>query len=521
MIVNQVLPQSIGGILLWILAFIVIKASINKFGGGLNAIPGPRFAGFSDLWRLLVVWGRRPELAHIKLHEKYGNIVRLGPRTVSVGDPEAIKIIYGLNSGFVKSDFYPVQQTTANGTPLQSMFNTTDNKFHAKLRRAVSNAYAMSTLVNFEPLVDSTSVEFLKQLKERYANRAGDSGICDLGQWLQFYAFDVIGELTYSKRLGFVDRGIDVDNIIGNLEWLLNYVAVVGQLPFLDRLLIKNPLKLWLKLGNTTSPVVTFARKQMATRDFAKEKNTDESSNKGPVRKDFLSRFHEAHIKDPAFISEDRVLALTVANMFAGSDTTAITLRAIFYYLLKDPPKMEKLTAELVEQNNAGRFTRDDALVRWDEVRDLPYLGAVINEALRCHPAAGLTLERVVPPQGITVAGHHLPGGTIAGCSAWVIHRDESIFGSDASEFRPERWIDATAEQQARMKNALFSFGAGSRTCIGKNISLLEMYKLVPAIIRTFEIKLINPKLSWNLHNAWFVKQSGFMVRLKERETIL
>lgn len=226
----------------------------------------------------------------------------------------------------------------------------------------------------------------------------------------------------------------------------------------------------------------------MSTRDFAKEKTADDSSTKGPVRKDFLSRFHEAHIKDPAFISEDRVLALTVANMFAGSDTTAITLRAIFYYLLKDPPKMEKLTAELVEQNNAGRFTRDDALVRWDEVRDLPYLGAVINEALRCHPAAGLTLERVVPPQGITVAGHHLPGGTIAGCSAWVIHRDESIFGSDASEFRPERWIDATAEQQARMKNALFSFGAGSRTCIGKNISLLEMYKLVPAIIRTFEV---------------------------------
>lgn len=102
MIVNQVLPQSIGGILLWIFAFVVIKASINRFGGGLNAIPGPRLAGFTDLWRLLVVWGRRPELAHIKLHKKYGNIVRLGPRTVSVGDPEAIKIIYGLNSGFVK-----------------------------------------------------------------------------------------------------------------------------------------------------------------------------------------------------------------------------------------------------------------------------------------------------------------------------------------------------------------------------------------------------------------------------------
>src|ERR1041384_929182 len=104
------------------------------------------------------------------------------------------------------------------------MFNTTDERFHAKLRRAVSNAYAMSTLVNFEPLVDSTSTEFLKQLKQRYADRADASGVCDFGLWLQYYAFDVIGELTYSKRLGFVDGGVDVDHIIGNLEWLLNYV---------------------------------------------------------------------------------------------------------------------------------------------------------------------------------------------------------------------------------------------------------------------------------------------------------
>ncbi|KAH7133758.1 pisatin demethylase [Dactylonectria macrodidyma] len=521
MIVNQILPQSASGILLCIVTCIILKAAINKFGGGLNAIPGPQLAGFSDLWRLFIVWGRRPELTHIKLHEKYGKIVRLGPRTVSVSDPQAIKVIYGLNSGFVKSDFYPVQQTTTKGTPLQSMFNTTDNKFHAKLRRAVSNAYAMSTLVNFEPLVDSTSAEFLKQLKERYANRSGDAGECDLGKWLQFYAFDVIGELTYSKRLGFVDNGIDVDHIIGNLERLLSYVSVVGQMPFLDKLLLKNPLRFWFKIGNSTSPVVTFAKKQMANRVSVDEKSVESTSNQGPARKDFLSRFNEAHIKDPIFISQDRVLALTVANMFAGSDTTAITLRAIFYYLLKDPPKMEKLIAELVTQNQAGGFTRDDALVRWDEVRDLPYLGAVINEALRCHPAAGLTLERVVPPQGIEVAGHHLPGGTIVGCSAWVIHRDEGIFGPDATEFRPERWIDATAEQQAKMKNALFSFGAGSRTCIGKNISLLEMYKLVPAMIRTFKIELVNPDSSWTLHNAWFVKQSGFVVRLTERNTIL
>lgn len=106
------------------------------------------------------------------------------------------------------------------------MFSTNDEKYHAKLRRAVSNAFAMSTLVQFEPFVDSTTTEFLKQLSHRYADKPGV--ICDLGKWLQFYAFDVIGELTFSKRLGFVDRGLDVDNIISDNEWLLGYFSVVG-----------------------------------------------------------------------------------------------------------------------------------------------------------------------------------------------------------------------------------------------------------------------------------------------------
>lgn len=91
----------------------------------------------------------------------------------------------------------------------------------------------MSSLVQFEPLVDSTTAEFLAQLKTRYANRKDDTGIVDFGKWLQFYAFDVICELTYSKRLGFVDRGEDIENIISNLEWMLNYAAVVSNVPCL------------------------------------------------------------------------------------------------------------------------------------------------------------------------------------------------------------------------------------------------------------------------------------------------
>jgi hypothetical protein len=127
-----------------------------------------------------------------------------------------------------QSGFYPVQQNIAKGKPLHSLFNTQDEKFHAKLRRSVAHAYSMSNLVQFEPLVDSTIEAFVKQLESRVVDQPGDSGVLDFGTWLQFYAFDVIGELTFSKRLGFVDQGKDIDGVIGTLERMLNYFSVVS-----------------------------------------------------------------------------------------------------------------------------------------------------------------------------------------------------------------------------------------------------------------------------------------------------
>ncbi|KAJ0142276.1 Uncharacterized protein HZ326_14890 [Fusarium oxysporum f. sp. albedinis] len=473
-----------------VVGLLVTKLLVNKYGNGLNGIPGPALASFTDLWRFLDVYRRRPEVTQIALHEKYGTVVRLGPNTVSIADPAAIQTIYAHNSGYTKSDFYgsPVQQTiNKSGKRLITLFTSQDEKFHSQLRRSVSNAYAMSTLVQFEPFVDSTTTEFFKQLDQRYANQ---NDILDFGTWLQYYAFDVIGELTYSKRLGFVDHGKDVDNIIGNLEWLLNYAAPVGQLPILDSLLLKNPLRLQLtKWGftNSSSPVAIFARNRMLAR-VDPEKLGDMKFDQDNGRRDFLSRFLEANQKDPEFMNNDRVLALTVANMFAGSDTTAITFRAIFYYLMKNPADMKTLMAELAEEEKAGRFAREDGLVSWNEVRDLPFLNAVVKEALRCHPAAGLMLERIVPARGLEVNGHHISGGTIVGVNAWVLHRNKDIFGHDADRWRPSRWIEASTEQKRRMENYMFAFGAGSRTCIGKNISLLEMYKMVPALLRRYEV---------------------------------
>jgi hypothetical protein len=74
----------------------------NKLCTGLNHVPGPFWASFTNFYRLLVVWERQPEQWHIQLHEQYGSLVRIGPRTVICSDNKAAKKIYALNSGFVK-----------------------------------------------------------------------------------------------------------------------------------------------------------------------------------------------------------------------------------------------------------------------------------------------------------------------------------------------------------------------------------------------------------------------------------
>ncbi|RSM00045.1 hypothetical protein CEP52_009373 [Fusarium oligoseptatum] len=215
--------------------------------------------------------------------------------------------------------------------------------------------------------------------------------------------------------------------IISSIEWMLDYASVVGQMPIIDSFLLKNPIRLFLsQLGliGSTTPMVAFVRQRFTERvDLATGQEKPSSRmNSLSTRRDFVSRFLEAHKKDPDFVTSERALALTVADISAGSDTTAISLQSVFYFLLENPEELERLRQ-----------------IDWEEVQDLPVLSAVIKEALRIHPAAGLTIERITPPQGVKIVGKFIPGGTIIGCNAWTIHRDASIFGSDPDSFRPPR----------------------------------------------------------------------------------
>ena len=70
-----------------------------------------------------------------------------------------------------------------------------------------------------------------------------------------------------------------------------------------------------------------------------------------------------------------------------------------------------------------------------------------MKEAMRCHPGVSYPLERVVPAGGAEFCGVHIKEGTVVGINPAVIHRDRTIFGDDADEFRPERWLGPDEER--------------------------------------------------------------------------
>ncbi|KAF5026994.1 hypothetical protein F66182_868 [Fusarium sp. NRRL 66182] len=184
------------------------------------------------------------------------------------------------------------------------------------------------------------------------------------------------------------------------------------------------------------------------------------------------------------------------------------------HYLLKNPSSMARLRQEVDELTSQGNRPQ------YTESQKMPYLQAVMKEALRLHPATGLPLERVAPKGGAAVCGKFFPEGTIVGINTWVARRDMHVFGHDSHEFLPERWLQQDSQKVALMNRFWMPFGPGSRTCIGRHISMLEICKLVPMLVRDFDFTLHDDLggKDWSTQNYWFVKPVDFKVWLQPRK---
>ena len=343
---------------------------------------------------------------------------------------------------------------------MPGLISAKDSNLHRSLKRPISNIYSMSNLVSFEKFVDSSIERLCHQLDTSYAENT-HSKQCDLSFWLQAFVFDTLGDLTFSQPYGFVEQGTDIESIMGDIWSHFKRVSLVGQMPWIDTFLRINPLLSKLR-PQPISPIAKFSMARIQERKSRGEQSVGEVNDR-----DLLSRFLIAQAQDPK-TPPFALFSWIAGNITAGSDTTATVLRSLFYYLLKNPATLRTLMSEITAARRAGLLSNPPT---WKETQDLRYLNACVMEAQRIHAPVGLHLERVVPKEGATLCGKYVQAGTVVGINAWVVHRDTRTFGDDVDIWRPERWIDCTETQRARMDRAIFTVSTTS-TRKDKNLYL-------------------------------------------------
>ncbi|KAJ6570988.1 cytochrome P450 monooxygenase [Mycena vulgaris] len=500
---------------------------------GIRKYPGPFLAKFSDAW---LGWisqqGHRSEVIH-EMHLKYGPFVRISPSEVSVADPDALGIVYAHGNGALKSTFYDAFVSIERG-----LFNTRDRKQHARKRKIVSHIFSQKSVVEFEPHISLYVGMLLAQWDRLYdgavkglSGDEGDGGWVGHGgrlwldclPWVNYLAFDIIGDLAFGAPFGMIEAARDVAPVpagdpssaaaygkaedevvhipaVAVLNGRGEYSMSMGVLPAWVRPLVRRLPWYSRGLQNVKQlagiAIVAVAKRLGAPTD----------------RVDLLSKLQAGTDDngDPMGRAELTAEALTL--LIAGSDTTSNSTCAIIYHLAANPEKQTKLQAELDEQLG----TEDETVATGDQVKRLPYLDACINEALRIHSTSALGLPRIVPDGGLVIGGRAFPAGTVLSVPSYTIHRDPDVWGADVEAFRPERWFEE--DRKDAIQRAFNPFSVGPRACVGRNLASLELQIIVASILRRFHFVLEKPGQALETREGFLRKPLRCDVGIKRRD---
>ena len=360
-----------------------------------------------------------------------------------INDPAVLDAIYSVKNDFPKSENQKTWLGYKNGEKIPGLASTQDKQEHGRLRKPVAAAYSMTNLAGLEPYVNQTIRYFVKRLNEEFIS---NNKACDIDNWLQYCksyspysttsaarndaftdtstdAYDVIGELTFGRRLGFLEAGGDTDGSLADLNDEFSYRATVSNMPWIDYLVRRNAVM--LRLRNYTSRFTQRAGAHIAARM--------RSGAPDPTRRDLLAHFLEAQKAHPDIVTQNVLAGYTVAPLLAGSDTTGVLLRSVLYFCLRNPRVLARLRAELVS-TSADR----ELPVSYQKAIESPYLDAVIREASRHHAIGPGPLKRVVPdghPGLVLPNGVRLPPGTTVGMAYYTLGKNKAVYGEDADVF--------------------------------------------------------------------------------------
>ncbi|MFM7187294.1 MAG: cytochrome P450 [Armatimonadota bacterium] len=193
---------------------------------------------------------------------------------------------------------------------------------------------------------------------------------------------------------------------------------------------------------------------------------------------DILSLLLDARHEDGSPMPNDDIVDELITLLFAGHETTAITLAWAMYWLHAKPELLERLQAELAATGSSAST---------DEIAKLPFLSALVDETLRIHPVVPL-VPRVLE-QDFELGGWLLPKGSAIGVSVMLLHQDPDIY-PDPTAFNPDRFLGKTLSPFEYAP-----FGGGARRCIGAAFAHYEAKLVLAEWLRTGTFSLIDTAL--------------------------
>ncbi|KAF1998245.1 cytochrome P450 [Amniculicola lignicola CBS 123094] len=482
--------------LLLYLAYGVVIAIYNVTFHPLAKFPGPILRGafkFPFLWTMF----KGDSVRETKdFHDKYGDVVRIAPDHLSFNTAQAWKDIYGTRLG--KKQMQKDEEWFVDHKEPVNIIKSNDAD-HARIRKLVSYAFSDTALREQESLLTSHTSHLVQKFKSLI--KGPEKGRVNMMDYYNFLTFDVIGDLCLGEPFGAIESGEYHD-------WIVQ---------------IFQGLKFWrvLRFGNAYPVVGYFLRFMMAVipsieeiRDsffkLPKVKVEKRLATKTD-RKDFMS--YILKYNDERGMNREEVVDTASILIVGGSETTATLLCGLTYYLLVTPHVMERLKDEI-----RSTFPTEDE-IHLRTLTRLPYLDAVVEEALRMYPPASSIFPRRTPPEGDIVNGIFIPGNTSVGVHQFATYRSAKNF-VNPNRFAPERWLPEGAEEyQDDVKAAFQPFQLGPRGCIGKNLAYFEIKSTIARLVWNFDMEICEESKSWIQQKVFLVWEKGpLWVKLRQRE---
>ncbi|KAI9354611.1 cytochrome P450, partial [Zopfochytrium polystomum] len=219
------------------------------------------------------------------------------------------------------------------------------------------------------------------------------------------------------------------------------------------------------------------------TNDIIERRLRDASSSDALASKDLLTMLARMQDDDGKPIGSTELAQMLLNYIFAGRDSTGLALSWAFLMLERYPAVRARLVEE-VDAATAGLAAGET--LSYDALRGLPYANAVMCETMRLYPPVAVNVKEAVADD-VWPNGMRVPAGTKVWWSPYAQGRSMKLWGSDAREFRPDRWLEMTHSPSPYQYNV---FNAGPRMCLGKNFAEMEIVFVLVELLRRFQFKV-------------------------------